>query len=56
MALVFVSCESDFVPPHEAVPKGGFVRFDAEVESLNFVMDLTKESQSQLQCAHYCPI
>lgn len=44
LSLVFVSCESDYVPPHESVPKGGFVRFDAEVESINFVMDLTKES------------
>ncbi len=44
LSVVFVSCESDFVPPHEAVPKGGFVRFDAEVESINFVMDLTQES------------
>lgn len=44
LSLVFTSCESDFVPPHEAVPKGGFVRFDSEVESISFVMDLTKES------------
>lgn len=44
LSLVFVSCESDFVPPHEAVPKGGFVRFDAEVEGISFVMDLIKES------------
>ena len=44
LSIVFVSCESDFVPPHESVPKGGFVRFDVEVESISFVMDLTKET------------
>lgn len=44
LSLVFFACESDFVPPHESVPKGGFVRFDSEVESINFVMDLTVES------------
>lgn len=43
VALFFGSCESDFTPFHETIPKGGFVRFDTEVESLNFVMDLTRE-------------
>lgn len=43
VALFFVGCESDFVPFHESVPKGGFVRFDAEVENINFVLDLTRD-------------
>lgn len=42
-ALIFGSCESEFIPYHESVPKGGFVRFDTEVESINFVMDLLQD-------------
>ena len=43
VAFYMGGCESEFVPFHEGIPKGGFVRWDAEVESLNFSLDLTAE-------------
>lgn len=40
VAFFIGACESDFVPYHDTVPKGGFVRFD---EELSLVMDLTTD-------------
>lgn len=42
--LLLIACESEYVAPHESVPKGGFVRFDTEVEKISFVLDLTQNA------------
>lgn len=39
--LLVVGCESTYENPHDFTAKGAFVRWDTEVESINFVMDLT---------------
>lgn len=55
IALFFGGCESEFVPFHDSVPKGGFVRFDGEVESINFLMDLINEANPVFEAPIIAP-
>jgi hypothetical protein len=55
VALFMTGCESDFVPFHETIPKGGFVRFGDEVENINFVLDLTQEANPTFEAPIVAP-
>lgn len=55
VALYLAGCKSEFVPFHEEVPKGGFVRWDAEVENLNFSLDLTAEANPVFEAPIMAP-
>lgn len=52
VALFLAGCESDFVPFHESVPKGGFVRFD---EELSFILDLTTDPNPVFEATLVAP-
>lgn len=55
LPLLLLACDSEFIAPHDMVPKGGFVRFDTEVEKLNFVFDLTQEENPVFEAPIIAP-
>lgn len=55
VALYLGGCESEFTPFHDGIPKGGFVRWDSEVELLNFSLDLTAEDNPVFEAPIVAP-